>query len=366
MQRSGMVLRVAAVAVLSAFGLVGMVSSPTASFVMSPSNPAAGSPVQFTDTSAGGAATWSWTFGDGQNSNSQSPVHTFDQPGQYPVTLTASNGGGQSQTQLMVDVSPEDTLRLLAGAGHSFDVTLVATNQHAAGNPQGVGKAIPQNDVYGFFTLPTLVPEAPGAPLVPEVFVKMLDARAIPGQDFWLFWGQLSDLGFALQVKDNVTGAIKIKGNPATDNPICLGSDTSGFENVATPTPTPAGGGAPTPTPTPTPPPNNAHLVTVGANGMTQFVDQQTGSHVTTIHVGDTVTWQWMGGPHSTTSGTCSGNGGGYYGMPDCTADGNWDAGDHTAGYMYQHTFMKTGTFKYYCQVHGAEMTASVVVTAAQ
>jgi PKD repeat protein len=347
MKPFAMPLKLAGVLGLSGLALFGMVSAPTASFVLSPSNPAAASPVQFTDTSTGGATTWLWTFGDGGTSTSQSPVHTFVQAGQYSVTLKAGNVSGQTQTTLMVDVSPEDTLRLMAGAGHSFDVTLVATNQHASGNPTGVGKAIPQNDVYGLFTLPTLVPTGPGAPLVPEVFVKMLDARTIANNDFWLFWGQLSDLEYELTVKDNTTGAVKVKNNPATGNRICLGADTSEFN--ATPTPT-ATAGSPTPTPTVTPTPGASQTRVVEIHSFF-FQDLVSGNNVTTVNVGDTVEWQWKAGPHSTTSGNC----------PPCTGDGKWDSNVRSAGSKFDLMIMEADrgkSFRYFCKVHLTAMTA--------
>jgi hypothetical protein len=104
------------------------------------------------------------------------------------------------------------------------------------------------------------------------VFIKMLDARAIPGEDFWFFWGGLTDLEYRLTVRDTVRGTVKTYENPVTRSPACLGADTSGFEAAggtptstrppATPTPTrtrtPTGTAAsptttPIPTATPTP-----------------------------------------------------------------------------------------------------------------
>lgn len=44
----------------------------------------------FTDLSIG-ADTWQWDFGDGNTSTQQSPVHTYNVPGTYTVTLTVTN-----------------------------------------------------------------------------------------------------------------------------------------------------------------------------------------------------------------------------------------------------------------------------------
>ena len=95
----------------------------------------------------------------------------------------------------------------------------------------------------------------------------------------------------------------------------------AGF-NAPTATPT---GGAPAPTPTPTPPAGTVHVVNIGQVG-TSYTDSVSGTNQTTIHVGDTIQWVWKSGPHSTTSGTCTGGGPGYS-AKSCDADGKWESG---------------------------------------
>ncbi|MBI4331240.1 MAG: PKD domain-containing protein [Chloroflexi bacterium] len=58
----------------------------------------------FTDTSTNFPATWSWAFGDGTGSSSQNPVKIYTAPGNYTVTLTASNPAGSSSTTQTVSV----------------------------------------------------------------------------------------------------------------------------------------------------------------------------------------------------------------------------------------------------------------------
>jgi PKD repeat protein len=103
-------------------------------------------------------------------------------------------------------------------------------------------------------------------------------------------------------------------------------------------------------------------VVNVGAGGATTFVDQTSGTNTTTIHVGDTVQWNWMSGPHSVTSGTCQP--GGYYGG-GCTGNGNFDAGVHSASFSFSKTFDQQGNFAYYCAIHGSMMIGVVMVQAA-
>ena len=76
--------------------------------------------------------------------------------------------------------------------------------------------------------------------------------------------------------------------------------------------------------------------VTVGPNGDLVFSPSSV-----TIHPGDTVLWTWGSSFHSSTSGVP--------GVPD----GIWDSGILNQGATFSHTFNSTGTFPYYCTVHG-------------
>jgi PKD repeat protein len=56
--------------------------------------------VSFTDKSTNVPTNWAWNFGDGYSSNVKNPVHTYQSPGVYTVTLTAGNRyGGNSITK---------------------------------------------------------------------------------------------------------------------------------------------------------------------------------------------------------------------------------------------------------------------------
>jgi len=52
--------------------------------------------VQFTDASIGQADSWSWSFGDQQTSTVQNPLHIYENPGDYEVTLTIGGPEGSS------------------------------------------------------------------------------------------------------------------------------------------------------------------------------------------------------------------------------------------------------------------------------
>lgn len=120
-------------------------------------------------------------------------------------------GGGQSGT-------------LVLNAAHSFNVTLVATDQHH-GNVQGAGVALPQTDTFGYFSLPTITSN----PSNPEVFVKILLA---PGGGYWVFYGHLTDLIYDLTVTENATGLSHTYHKDAGNAP--GGFDTSTFVGAVT------------------------------------------------------------------------------------------------------------------------------------
>ncbi len=50
--------------------------------------------VTFTDLSTGTIDTWDWDFGDGFTANDQNPVHTYDSPGLFEVSLTVTGPAG--------------------------------------------------------------------------------------------------------------------------------------------------------------------------------------------------------------------------------------------------------------------------------
>ena len=88
-------------------------------FAVDPLNPLS---VQFTSTSTGPIASYFWTFGDGNVSNEQNPVHAFPFAGDFPVALTVtgtdgstSNAGPQTVTVVLPTPTTEPVL-----AGETF------------------------------------------------------------------------------------------------------------------------------------------------------------------------------------------------------------------------------------------------------
>ena len=68
--------------------------TPQAAFATDVTSGASPLSVQFTDRSTNEPNSWEWSFGDGQISSEQNPVHTYTAPGIYTVQLTAHNPDG--------------------------------------------------------------------------------------------------------------------------------------------------------------------------------------------------------------------------------------------------------------------------------
>ena len=226
--RSLAALFLAVAAGAAVLGLTTAAAAPAASFTASTQNPAVNSLVLFADTSVGGPTAWSWDFGDGGVSSERNPTHVYRSEGVFTARLTASNPSGSASATLDITVTSAGVLRL--NAAHSFDITLTARDQRTGATGSGI--IIGQNDVYGYFSLPTLSGNAGN----PELIVKIVDASSI-GQNYWVFYGAMTDLQYTLSIKENATGIVKAYSqDPARPSGQF---DTSGFP---TPTPTPPSG----------------------------------------------------------------------------------------------------------------------------
>lgn len=71
-------------------------ASANANFTLDNNISYIGKEVAFTDISLK-ATSWSWDFGDGETSTNQNPVHTYNDPGVYTVTLSI-NGNASTKT----------------------------------------------------------------------------------------------------------------------------------------------------------------------------------------------------------------------------------------------------------------------------
>jgi len=86
---------------------------PVSNFTASPTAGTAPLFVSFTDTSTGSPTSWAWNFssvsgGEGV-SNDQNPSHTYEYPGTYNVSLTATNSEGSSTAYKNILVNTTST-----------------------------------------------------------------------------------------------------------------------------------------------------------------------------------------------------------------------------------------------------------------
>jgi len=139
----------------------------------------------------------------------------------------------------------------------------------------------------------------------------------------------------------------------ATVNPGMNGSSTVAL--VISGATAPAGQSTVTVTAT-TAAPVTAH-VTVGPP-LYSFTDVNSGTTTTSIHVGDTVQWDWALTDHSSTSGICGGS--------SCAPSGGWDSGiNEIQNFSYAVVFNTVGAYSYFCRVHGPSFNMRGLVNVA-
>ncbi len=106
--------------------------APVADFSFDPASGTYDLEVQFTDSSTGPIANWSWDFGDGSSSTEQNPLHVYSEAGSYSVTLTVEGPGGSDLITCngCIDVShPAPTAGFTSsGTQGDYDLLVEFTN----------------------------------------------------------------------------------------------------------------------------------------------------------------------------------------------------------------------------------------------
>jgi PKD repeat protein len=131
--------------------------APSAYFSYTYNNDTAPLTVSFSDESLNGPTSWSWSFGDGVVSTQQNPVHIYKSPGDYTVTLTATNANGQSTSSETITLQatptfvagyvplPRETTQLnniiITEVNYQFNYTNLADNYF--GSPSQTASTIP-------------------------------------------------------------------------------------------------------------------------------------------------------------------------------------------------------------------------------
>jgi PKD repeat protein len=144
------------------------IAPPVAGFTGSPTSGKAPLSVTFTDSSTNSPTAWQWTFGDGNTSGVQSPVHIYEIPGNFTVSLTASNAGGSSTMTRSNYINVSESLVITPVANFTgrptrgkvpLTVTFTDSSRNAPtawswtfGDGNATGATL-QNPVHTYFTL---------------------------------------------------------------------------------------------------------------------------------------------------------------------------------------------------------------------
>ncbi|HYK43366.1 MAG TPA: hypothetical protein VE007_13335 [Thermoanaerobaculia bacterium] len=142
--------------------------------------------------------------------------------GKTPQAATAT--AYSTEVPLVARIAPTAaTDTLILNAAHPFAITLSARDTGRTGNV-GTGQAIPENDIFGFFSIPAIT----GNSSNPEVFVKIIDGRSLNG-NYWVFSNGLSDLEYTLTVREVATGRTKTYSKTFGNSNACGTFDTAAF-----------------------------------------------------------------------------------------------------------------------------------------
>ncbi|MDQ6892028.1 MAG: hypothetical protein M3167_05040 [Acidobacteriota bacterium] len=143
--------------------------------------------------------------------------------------FAASATAYSTEVPLVARIAPTAaTDTLILNAAHPFAITLTARDTGRTGNV-GTGVAIPENDIFGFFSIPAIT----GSSSNPEVFVKIIDGRSLNG-NYWVFSNGLSDLEYTLTVREVATGRTKTYSKTFGNSNACGTFDTAAFASPAT------------------------------------------------------------------------------------------------------------------------------------
>ena len=109
---------------------VSVVPTPVNNFTFTPPFGCAPLPVSFTNNTTN-ATFYNWNFGDGNSSNIMSPVHIYQNAGNFIITLISSTVNGCADTSvssILINPSPTSAFTMTPPASCSYQVNVLTAN----------------------------------------------------------------------------------------------------------------------------------------------------------------------------------------------------------------------------------------------
>jgi PKD repeat protein len=134
-------------------------TAPTADFSFTVN----GSTVTFTNLTPGSGVSYTWNFGNGQSSFQTNPIHTYGQPGQYTVRLTAANECGQTIKERVITIVPTLVAGFSAAPLTGCAPITVQFSNSSVGNPGAYNWSFPGGSpATSTAANPTVIYNTPG------------------------------------------------------------------------------------------------------------------------------------------------------------------------------------------------------------
>jgi hypothetical protein len=184
--------------VLTVF-LQGCYPDPVANFNYSYTDNVAPAEVTFTNLSTD-AEEYLWDFGDGNSSTSSSPTHTYDDGGDFMITLRATGRGGNASTSKSINILDPTTYSVR----NLSTVTLFNVTSYYWDGGDYIYDEVNHGTIYNGGQSAEVITERS------EIYV---DFKFEPGGDWYLVWDPY-------YLTQNMVNYLVIDGNTVVYGPV--------------------------------------------------------------------------------------------------------------------------------------------------